>query len=120
MSLENVFTIVAKPLHYMLTNWICKFVRLFLTCLGKDTEKALLSRYKVCIKLCGRTIHHFPNHCIFNKIAARMMEYINARNGCTAAAGLLYSKKKNKQQYYNRITIRNIELQNNKKTRKTN
>lgn len=48
-----------------------------------------------------------------------MMEYINARNGCTAAAGLLYSKKK-KQQYYNRITIRNIELQNNKKTRKTN
>lgn len=31
MSLENVFTIVAKPLHYMLTNWICKFVRLFQT-----------------------------------------------------------------------------------------
>lgn len=29
MSLENVFTIVAKPLHYMLTNWICKFVRYF-------------------------------------------------------------------------------------------
>lgn len=79
MSLENVFTIVAKPLHYMLTNWICKFVRLFQTCLGK---------------LCGRTIHHFPNHCILNKIAARMIEYINARNGCIAAAGLLYSKKK--------------------------
>lgn len=94
MSLENVFTIVAKPLHYMLTNWICKFVRLFQTCLGKDTEIALLSRYKVCIKLCGRTIHHFPNHCILNKIAARMIEYINARNGCIAAAGLLYSKKK--------------------------
>lgn len=82
-----------QKINYMSTNWICKFVSLSQTWLGKILRKPCFQDIKFDILWCGHTLHELPNHCIYNKIAARIMEYINARDACSDTVELLHSEK---------------------------